>query len=156
MTRRSVFTLVATLALGISAQAFARPNFSGTWKMNPSKSDYGPVPAPEKMERTIKHDDPKLSMVTTQAGPQGEIKTNIAYMTDGTESKNMVQGQEAISVAKWDGDVLTVKSKRQVQGMEITFNERWTLSEDGKVLTIVNQLNTPQGDFEIKIVMDKQ
>ena len=55
-----------------------------------------------------------------------------------------------------EGDALTVASKREVQGMEITQNENWTLSEDGKVLTIVNKINTPQGDFEITVVMDKQ
>ncbi len=39
--------------------------------------------------------------------------------------------------------------------MEISINERWTLSPDGKVLTIANAMSTPQGDFETKIVADK-
>ena len=35
-------------------------------------------------------------------------------------------------------------------------DETWKLSEDGKVINITNQLSTPQGDFEVKIVLEKQ
>ena len=48
------------------------------------------------------------------------------------------------------------KYKREVQGMEISFLENWTLAPDGKVLTIVNNLSTPQGDFALKMVLEKQ
>jgi len=144
-------------AVGLSlATAWARPNFSGDWKLNAAKSDYGPMPGPEKMERKITHDDPSLKMVTTQTGQQGEVTTELAYKTDGTPSTNKIRGQDVTGVAKWDGDVLTISSKREIQGMEITMNERWSLSEDGKTLSINNKVNTPNGDFEIKIVMDKQ
>jgi hypothetical protein len=76
--------------------------------------------------------------------------------TDGSESVNKLRNMDVKSVAKWAGDVLTVNSKREVQGVEITQNETWTLSEDGKQLMINNKLSTPQGDFELKLVFDKQ
>jgi hypothetical protein len=34
--------------------------------------------------------------------------------------------------------------------------ETWSLSEDGKVLTVKTDISTPQGDFSLKFVMDKQ
>ena len=156
MTSRRAFVLAAAFAVAIAAPAAAAPNFSGSWKMNASKSDYGPIPAPDKLERKITHEDPSLKMTTVQSGQQGEITSNIAYKTDGSESINKIRDMEIKSVAKWDGDALTVASKRDFQGTEITINERWTLSADGKVLTIVNKINTPQGEFETKVVLDKQ
>ena len=157
MNRRSVLSLLALAGLSaILATAADKPNFTGTWKMNSEKSDYGPVPPPEKMDRTIKHEDPKLSMNTVSVGPQGENKSEATYTTDGKESVNKLLGVEVKSVAAWDGPNLTIKYKREVQGMEISFVENWTLSAEGKVLTIVNNLSTPQGEFALKIVMDKQ
>jgi len=142
--------------MATSAPAWAAPDFSGNWKINIGKSNFGQFPAPDKMERKITHEDPTLKMTTTQSGQQGETTTDITYKTDGSESVNTVRGAQAKAVAKWDGDALTVVSKREVQGMEITQNERWTLGEAGKVLTIANKITTPQGDFEITVVMEKQ
>lgn len=151
-----MFVLAAALMLAVTGQAWAKPNFSGTWKLNAAKSDFGPMPAPEKLQRTIVHADPSLKITTTQTGPQGEVTSDLMYKTDGTESVNKVRNSEVKAVAKWEGDSLTVSSKREVQGMEITQNENWTLSADGQVIKIVNKINTPQGDFEITIVLDKQ
>lgn len=140
----------------MTSQAWAKPNFSGTWKLNPGKSNYGPAPVPDKLERKITHEDPALKMTTTQSGPQGEVTTEISYKTDGSESVNQIRGSDVKSVAKWDGNALTVTSKREIQGNELMFNERWTLSDGGKVLTIVTKITGPQGDFEVTVVMDKQ
>jgi len=40
--------------------------------------------------------------------------------------------------------------------MEIGQKESWTLSEDGQTLTIANHVTTPQGAFDISIVLEKQ
>ena len=157
MTRRSVFCvlavagLTATLAVGAD-----KPNYSGTWKLNLDKSDFGPVPPPEKLVRTIKHEDPTLNVSSVSVGPQGEVKNDSTYTTDGKESVNKMAGAEVKSNAAWDGSNLTIKYKREVQGMEISFVENWTLAPDGKVLTIVNNLSTPQGDVALKMVLEKQ
>ncbi len=157
MNRRYWFALCTLAVLAtIPAVAWEKPNYSGDWKLNAEKSDYGPVPAPDKMERKITHEDPSLKYTSVQSGQQGEMTTEMAYTTDGKPSTNKTPRGEVTGVAKWDGDVLTISSKREVQGMEISQNERWVLSEDGKVLTINNKISTPQGDFDIKVVMDKQ
>ena len=157
MNRRSVLALVALTGLtAMLASAADKPNFTGSWKMNPAKTDFGPVPPPEKMERTIKHEDPKLNVSSVSVNPQGETKSESNYTTDGKDSVNKNNGMEVKSVAAWDGANLTIKYKREAQGMEISFVENWTLSADGKELTIVNNLSTPQGDFVLKMVMDKQ
>jgi len=157
MNRRSVLSILALASLTATlASAADKPNFSGSWKLNTDKSDFGPVPPPEKMARTITHADPSLKYSSVSVGPQGEQKTEASYTTDGKESVNKLGGAEIKGVAAWDGENLTIKYKREVQGMDISFAENWTLSADGKVLTIVNNLSTPQGDFALKMVLDKQ
>ncbi len=150
-------TTIACLAtLALAAAPGPKPNFSGSWKVNLDKSDYGPMPKPQKWERTISHNDPVLKYTTVQTGPQGEITTETTYTTDGKECVNRYRGQDVKGSAKWDGDVLTIESKRSIQGTEISQEERWSLSPDGKTLTFENHLTTPQGELNVRVVADKQ
>lgn len=155
MTLRLVAAL-CTAAVVFPGAAWAKPNFSGTWKLNAAKSNYGQLPTPEKLVRTITHEDPALKISTTQTTQQGEVTSELNYTTDGKSVTNKTPRGEVTGAAKWDGDVLTITSKRELQGMEINQHEQWTLSADGKVLTVNNKVGTPQGEFEIKIVLDKQ
>ncbi len=158
MTRRTSIALaIAALAtFAVASNAEGKADFSGEWKLNTDKSNFGPIPAPDKMIRKVKHDDPSIKISTMQSGQQGETTTELAYTTDGKESVNMIRGSEAKSTAKWVGDQMVVDTKRDMQGAEITQKETWTLSKDGKTLTINNHINAPQGEFDILVVMDKQ
>ena len=149
-------TLFATVVLAVSA--FAAPNFSGEWKVNVSKSEYGPVPAPELVTRSIKHNDPNLSYSTHQKGAAGDVTSEIKYTTDGKECVNQLPtGGEAKGHAKWEGDKLVIDSVRKIQTFDISSKETWSLSADGKTLTILTHLSLPQqGDFDIKQVFEKQ
>jgi len=104
------------------------------------------------MERKIIHEDPVLKMVIVQANDEGEKTLEQMYRTDGSESVNKVGSREVTSVARWDGDVLVISSE---QG-KLAQSERWSLSEDGRVLTLVNRIKSPKGNFEVTVVMDKQ
>jgi hypothetical protein len=150
---KKCFTVVAVFALTLlAAPSKAATNFSGDWKLNLAKSDYGPAPAPEFMTRTIKQDDPALHISTHQKGAQGEATTELNYTTDGKPAEN--KGSKGS--AKWDGDKLVVDSVRDFQGSDLKFHEVWSLSPDGKVMTINNHLTLPQGEFDIVLVFDKQ
>lgn len=153
----SVGALFGLLLLAGIQQAKAAPNFSGDWKMNIAKSDFGPVPAPEVLTRSIKHNDPALEIATHQKGARGEVNTELKYTTDGKPCVNKVQGGDATGTAKWSGDNLVIESAREFQGTPITSKETWTLSDGGKTLTILNHISVPQqGEFDIKYVLDKQ
>jgi len=144
------------MLLGIISGAQTEPNFSGEWKMDPVKSSFAPLPAPDSLVRKINHQGSRLKIVTTQWGQQHEIITELSYTTDGKPCKNMIRGQEVSGSAKWDGANLVIESRREVQGMQIGQRETWTLSEDGQTLTIANRVQTPQGAFDITIVLAKQ
>jgi hypothetical protein len=141
---------------GALSQVCAQPNFSGDWKMNSAKSNFAPLPQPDKLVRKITQRDSHLRIKTTQFGQQREIVTDLAYTTDGAECKNLIRGQEVTGNARWDGDTLLIDSKREVQGTEIIQKESWSLSADGQTITIANHVQTPQGAFDITIVLEKQ
>jgi len=147
-------TLILTLALALCA--LAKPNYSGNWKMDPGKSDFGPMPAPTLMERRVNHEDPKLEVSTRQSGQQGEISTELKYTTDGKESINTIRGVEVKSVAKWDGDDITIEYKRSTPNGEVSISERWKLAGEGKVFTVTMKVAGGFGEFEAKMHFDKQ
>jgi len=158
MRAKTMVFRVLTLAVlcGAVNQLSAKPNFTGEWKMNAAKSRFAPLPSPDRLVRKIGQNGSQLKIKTTQFGQQREIVTELSYTTDGAQCKNVIRGQEFTGTASWDGDTLVVESKREAQGMEIVQRESWTLSPDGQTLTIANNVQTPQGAFDITIVLDKQ
>jgi hypothetical protein len=152
-----VFSVLAlAVFLGVIKQVSAKPNFSGEWKMNPVKSNFAPLPQPDKLVRRISLQDSRLRITTTQFGQGREIVTDLSYTTDGAECKNTIRGEQFTGTARWDGDALAIESRREVQGREIVQTENWTLSSDGQTMTIVNRVQTPQATFDITIVLEKQ
>jgi hypothetical protein len=143
--------LSATLLL-----AADKPNFSGTWKMNAEKTDYGKIPKPQNFERKIEQKDPELNVTATFTGQNGPVTTNFKHYTDGRESVNNIRGSEIRTKATWDGNTLVLDSVRKVQNADVTTHEKWSLSEDGKELTISSKTVAPNGDLIITMVMDKQ
>lgn len=157
MIRRMMFLAAAAAVLALCLHAAEKPNFSGQWKLNNAKSDFGPMPGgPEKFERTIDHKEPNLKMTTVQAF-QGQERTNdVEYVIDGTE-KTVETPMGPIQVTPvWKGENLEITVKREIQGNQIKSVETWSLSEAGKVLTVKTDISTPQGDFSLKFVLDKQ
>jgi len=152
----SLSPALAILLFGALSMAQAKPNFSGEWKFDAEKSNFGPMPTPSIFTRKITQNDPKLHVVTTQSGPQGERTSEAEYSTDGTEVVNKTRGAEAKSTAAWEGEALNITTKIDVEGNSIVLKEKWTLSGDGKLLTTALHATTPQGEFEITIVMNKQ
>jgi hypothetical protein len=132
------------------------PDFSGAWKMNVAKSDLGQMPMPDKYEMTVTHKEPEVRLVTVTAGQMGERKTETLYRTDGTETTNRMGPNESKSTAKWQGRVLNVVTKGSLQGNAIEIHSKWSLSDDGKTLTVEQTFKSDMGEMATKRVLDKQ
>ncbi len=157
MQRRFFMTAICTLALGLAAGAQAKPNFSGDWKLNVDKSDFGPMPAPTSMTAKIDHADPNLKVATAVSSPQqGDASYDSKYTTDGKESANSMGPMETKSTVTWDGDDLAVITKLDAGGTEISIKSKWNLSADGKTMTQTAHVTSPQGEIDLKYVFDKQ
>jgi hypothetical protein len=156
MTRRVVTVVfVGLLLCCLTVVAADKPDFSGNWKLNVEKSDFGPMPKPEKADYTIVHKDPEMNVKSVAVGSMGEMTNEVKILTDGTEFTNTVRGQEVKGTAKWDGKTLVVTQKLEIQGTAITFVQKWTLSDDGKSIVQEVNISTPQGEVAQKAVLDK-
>jgi hypothetical protein len=144
-------------SLLLASSVWAAPNLSGDWKLNIARSQYGALPAPLAVTRKIKHQGLELSMSTYQKTAQREATSELRYTTDGKDCVNKVANGESKGTAFWAGDNLVIQSSQQIQGAELKSREVWTLSADGRTLTIATHLTLPQqGEFDVMQVFEKQ
>jgi hypothetical protein len=149
-----VTALLVFAALTGTAAAADKPNFSGEWKMNAAKTNFGPLPPPTSIVRKVTHAEPSLVIVEEQQGDLGTQNTTRKYTTDGKDTSFEANGAEVKGSAVWDGNIIVVTSSVDAVGLK--FIDRMTLSEDGRTLTSVVHIASPQGELDVTIVFDKQ
>jgi hypothetical protein len=146
-----------TGALLLASSAFAAPDLTGDWKLNLAKSQYGLLPAPIEVTRKIKLEGISLSMSTYQKTAQRESTSELKYTTDGKVCVNKMTNGDSKGTARWEGGTLIIESSQPNGAAEIKSREAWTLSSDGKTLTILTHLTIPhQGEIDVKQVFEKQ
>jgi len=152
---RSHLILLALLAVPLTAADPAKPNFSGEWKMNPDKSDFGQLPRPLAYQRNIEHKDPNIRMVARQSTQMGEQTVVSTMRTDGVQTVNPARTGDTKTTGRWLGRDLELTTTKPVEGGEAVTREIWSLSADGKTLTSTTHLKTPRGEFEVKMVLER-
>jgi len=138
-------------------KAESHPNFSGTWVMNPQKSDFGDVSAPDSLRYVIRHTGANLVLTSTQDG----VTTRLEMTTDGQE--RVTQSEEDSEIwarVYWEEKTLVWQGRRKAKPAHqvdpVSWTSRWSLSEDGKVLTVKRQITVVQGTLEQRITFDKK
>jgi hypothetical protein len=138
---KKIALLVVVLAVAIAGLAVAqgKPDFSGKWapKVDPNAAPpagggggRGGGGGPMTVKQT--------AATLTQERTMGETTMSTVYKLDGTESVNTTQRGESKSVAKWDGAKLVIKTVSEGQAGPQETTATWSLSADGKELTILN------------------
>ncbi len=161
MIIRNIKTALTLLAVSSVFFAFtiAQTDYSGTWKLNEGKSELGQFGARSAASKIVI--EQKTGAVT--------VTRTLATM-DVTES--LVEGKEVETTGfnnakkkatlKWAGDGQTfvvngvILLEMNGQSFELTTVENWSISADGKTLTLQTTVTTPQGEFSSKGVYDKQ
>ncbi len=138
-------------ALAFALPLAAAPNFTGSWMLNLTKSQYGQFPAPEVMMRSVTMQGAEIKMSTYQKGAQGEVTTDLRYSTDGKPSTNGANS----GTAAWYGETLVIESSREAQGAKLSQRDVWSISADGKTLTVETHIKLPNGEFNVKQVFEK-
>jgi len=155
--RKSMVRVAALLAVSGLAAAWSQrqPNFSGEWKTNLSKSEFGPLPANDLLW-TIAHADPKLKLSITYSGDDGDRTVDMNYLTDGAKTVNKQGALTIRSVSRWEDSELTIESQYDTERGAVTVRERWSLSEDGRTLTMQRAMSGPEANWTQKLVYDKR
>lgn len=151
---RTAWIVIAALLCSLIAAAQSKPDFSGTWKADLSKSNFGPMPAPQSATLKVEHKEPSFKLVSTTVGDSGERTYEVTFTTDGKECTNFIGNTEVKSVLKWEGETLLMEHK--TVGGEVVVKDRWTLSDGGQVLTLVRHWSGSQGELTQTLVHQKQ
>ncbi len=154
LSERYVALVVALILVAVPA--IAKVDFSGDWKLNTGKSDFGQMPPPNSMTLKITHEDPKLTIASKQSSDRGDFEYTANYSTDGKETTNEMRGNTSKSTAKWDGDAVVIDTKASFNGNDVNIQNRMSLSSDGKTLTQKRKFSSSQGDMEQTLVFEKQ
>jgi len=155
---RARLILIPIVLLATFCAAADTPNFSGIWKLDPTKSDFGPQTPPESAEYVVRHVGATISFNYTQDG-----KTTRVDLTPDNEERITSENEETAVWTKsyWSGNVLVIESRERQRfgtqtGAGVSWTSRWTLSPDGKELTIEKKIRTPDGEFGQRVVFVKQ
>jgi hypothetical protein len=153
MKRAWILALSLLTLIGVAAAA-DKPNFSGEWKMDAAKSNFGQLPAPSSFVRKVQHKDPSLIIIEEQSANGMQSTTTRSLTTDGKPATLQLNGIAAVCSSVWDGSDIVASTAMDAAGLK--FTDRMSLSADGKVLTSKVQIATPQGDAQLTIVFNRQ
>lgn len=154
---RRILLLTFLLALPlVSGFAQQKTDYSGTWKLDVAKSDFGVLPGPTTRTDVITYKEPSITDHVTTDGAQGKLDYTINYSTDGKESTNTIGEWATKSTAKWDGSNLVIDTKLKINDADVDVVSTWTLSADGKTLTVSAHISSTMGETDQKLTYEKQ
>lgn len=180
----AIFSLFLAV-LTVSAQD-KKTDFSGTWELDVAKSKLGERMRVESMTLTVSQTEKELKVESVTKRPPrpegapamgggammgrggmgggfGGDATRV-FTLDGKESSipgaGQMGGSETLKAEMETGGKLKLNSTRTISSqmgeMSIKTKESWTLSADGKTLTIVRDMETPRGTNSSEMVFNKK
>lgn len=149
--------LLVVLATGVHG-ADQPTNFTGEWKLNSAKSDFGPLDGPDRRTDKIDHSASSLRLTSTQARGDRESIGQWDCRTDGSPCTVTMRGTDLKLSTRvtWDGPVLVFASQGTYSGGDVQISDRWSLSQDGKTLTITRRLSNAVGEAQQTVLLEKQ
>jgi hypothetical protein len=147
---RDAATLLACSALAILSLPLAgqdRPNLSGTWQFDGSKSELHTVKV-SGATWVINEDDSTIQITEIEDGASKKIE--LKCTTDGKECK--VTGDKGTASFWYNGPMLVEMENKGDHVMRY----RMKLSEDGKTLTVDTTSIVPQSAQDDVLVFRKQ
>jgi hypothetical protein len=140
--------LLASALLG-GCSLEPRPDFSGTWRLDPDRSRYGRVEKPSWGRVTIEHEDPafRVRIEFGAAGGRTAVRT-MDLRSDGAPTPirlRMPEGREveALAETSWQRGQLAVVYSLSHSGHIDRFEETWTLARNGRELTHRRDMELP-------------
>ena len=152
---RAALAMLALLATGLGEDALvaaaepvslnqtaamARPDFSGTWTMDNSRSDSAAQEQPAgTVTAVIGQTDSVLTVKTTR---DGQTDTRVYPIGPPTATPEQVNG---VPRAYWDGGRLINEGAITIEGQTIAFQEARTLGANGLEMTVETTVKVEHG-----------
>ncbi|HME09651.1 MAG TPA: hypothetical protein VKG25_21515 [Bryobacteraceae bacterium] len=145
----------AVVVPAASAASGSKPNYSGTWKLNTAKSDFGPLPPPDSETDVIDHKEPTVVINVDAATAQGPQKYTLNTTTDNVESAVKMGPRDAKVKTTWEAGNISSTVKLTFNDQDVSMKRVYVLSPDGKTLTVNNHLESPMGEADQKLIYEK-
>ena len=140
-----------------AGKSSAHANFSGRWRMDKAKSDFGTFNKPDIVVRVIDQHDPDMNVHLVQTTGDRTSTVDVTYKTDGTYSTNIVNGRDARTKSFWDGRDLVIRTNmRNSKNEPEVIEDRYSLSPDGQTLTTTSHVVTDKGEATLVLVSNKE
>jgi hypothetical protein len=137
-SKPAFLALVFALAIGASTSAQPRPDFSGSWRLDLSRSDAaahsdtsGPITVAIKQSTTELH----VTTTTTRG------TTDMKYPFVPADAPPLASGPNA----RWQGDVLLTQAVRDVRGQSVTVQQSRRLAAGGSEMIVESIVNVQHG-----------
>ncbi len=154
MHKLAVF--VSLLVCAIAAAQSPKPNFSGKWVLDPSRSDLGGSAEGITRIDMIDHQEPRLVQNITTSTAQGNTAITFVYTTDGKAGVTKVAKSQVRWTARWQGNQLVVVQSAPLKKGSAESKEIWQLSPDSKTLTVDRVMKAEGKSAHHKLVFTKQ
>jgi hypothetical protein len=159
MRTKMVAALATTLllaALALNGSAAPADEHSGTWKMNPAKSNYSPGPAPKSISVKIASDRDNMKLTSDGIDAAGN-PTHVEYTAKYDGKDYPITGlPNADTVALERIDASTIRSTTKKAG-QVVMTVTSVISKDGKTRTATFKGKNAEGvDVNNVVVYDKQ
>jgi hypothetical protein len=170
---RTIGTVVVLLLAAVVTAAQAQPQFTGTWVLNRAQSQFpahgyhgqgatGQQATPPDVKLTVEQQGNTLKATRTMVRGTRERSMSQTFTTDGSEQTEQLHGGSSVTKATLGGDRLVINqthtrpAKDQSQPARTFSRESvWTLSPDGRTLTIDTTMHSARGDRTMKTVYNK-
>ena len=150
---RRFIAIICFISLTASAAlAQSTTDFSGEWKLNPSRSEIGRLPSPPDTLLKVEQSASSIS-VWASDGPTGAPKL-LLYPLDGRTEKSISGDASRSTQTKWEGTALLANTIVTIAGKNYTLMERWKLASSGSTLTIRRTVVDARGEAESTLVYE--
>lgn len=143
--------------------ATAKPDLTGTWKLDVAKSNYDQIPPPSDETLTFAQTGTTFSVATVSDNDRGKEVYTLPFATDGSETPtpkgvfaDTATLQYLSTKGEWEGPALILTQKILYQSNPGTLKSTFNLSPDGKTLTRTMHISVDQGEFDTTSVYEKQ
>ena len=141
---------IAVLAASASFADAPKPDFSGTWQLDPLRSRYNPtVPAPKSATLMLEHHGSNLRVDLTMAAGKDPEHYTFELVIDGAEVSQTTGGRPYSALAQWgdiDGTRLILTIKQDTPSGTVETSRIMRLGDKGKILTTVLTIKDSSGE----------
>jgi hypothetical protein len=133
-----VLVLAVPLAFGFDGSSQTTRDFSGTWRLDLSRSDVqARAETPGPVTVSITQSPEELSIATTTS--KGTTTETYRFAAAG-----VVLGP-GTPIARWKGDTLVTDAIRDVRGQSVTVQQSRRLSDNGNEMFVESVVNVQHG-----------